>query len=115
MYATNASGSFVTTTLVDVGNNASTGPTVDDTDLELDSSGNVHISYQYEDTDGNFSLRHLTNTGGSFGSPTTVVNNNELRFVIASAINGAADRKIIIYRNFGPSLDSIPCINSTGY
>ncbi|UCD28082.1 MAG: hypothetical protein JSV03_13440, partial [Planctomycetota bacterium] len=99
MYATNASGSFVSTPLVEmVDNNDPAGPSVDDTDIELDSSGKVHISYSHGEY-GSYSVRYLTNVSGSFGSPVEVVGAGDHGNPNVIGINGAANLKVIVYRD----------------
>ncbi|UCE61440.1 MAG: HYR domain-containing protein [Phycisphaerales bacterium] len=106
MYANNVSGSFVPTRLVDVGNDDPSGEGVGDTDLELDTSGNVYISYSYGEY-GASSVRLLTNAGGSFGAANTAVGIGDHGSPNAIGINGSAGLKVIVYRDSDSTPSSI--------
>jgi len=113
MYATNASGSFVKTLLVDVGNDDPSGAGVGDNDIELDSSDKVHISYAYGEY-GSYSLRYITNASGSFGSPVTVLAAGNHGNPNAIGINGTAVNRVIVYKNNATDPSSVRAATKYG-
>ena len=70
-YATNVSSSFVSTPLTSLSGDDPSDPDTFSNSIDLDGSGNVHIAYQ-QGTFSNTTLYITNNSGGSFGSPTTV-------------------------------------------
>ncbi len=104
MYATNVTSSFVTSVLKDVGDGDSSGVGTVDADIELDSSNNVHISASLADVVGfsvTASVSHFTNASGSFVEATAVSAGNH-GSPSTIGVNGAADKKVIAYRDADP-------------
>ena len=97
MYANNVAGSFTSQVLKDVGDGTSGGDGVGDANFELDSSDNLHISFSVGDFSSS-SVRHLTDTSGSFVEVTAVSAGNH-GSPNAVGVNGDASLKVIAYRD----------------
>jgi PKD repeat protein len=94
-YATNSSGSFVTTKVVGADSNTDPSSGVRNSSIDIDSNDMVHISYSF----GTFSstnLRHVTNApSGTFGSPTNITSGAFTNDIGVSSSNN----KVIVYNN----------------
>ena len=108
-YATNTSGSWVFSTLDNAKYTSTSGS---QTDLQIDSKGNIHIIYPVQ-ASSKRALNHTTNAGGSW-APTTVTNTAKNSLWPSLALDGNDFVHISVFIASGDE-DLAYITNSKGY